>query len=72
MFGRFRLGLRNENADHVAVDMGVTQQYNSCGDQQHSHQPKMVLTGRLSGTILQQRFRPLSPSSSSAVEDINC
>ncbi|VDM77820.1 unnamed protein product [Strongylus vulgaris] len=27
---------------------------NSCGDRPHSHQPKMVLTEHLIGTILQQ------------------
>ncbi|VDM77766.1 unnamed protein product [Strongylus vulgaris] len=36
-----------------AVDMGVTQRYNSCEDRPHSHQPKMMLIGRLNGTILQ-------------------
>ncbi|VDM66162.1 unnamed protein product [Strongylus vulgaris] len=30
-----------------AVDMGITQRYDSCGDRPHSHQSKVVLTGRL-------------------------
>ncbi|VDM79417.1 unnamed protein product [Strongylus vulgaris] len=35
------------------MDMEVTQRYDSCGDLPHFHQPKVVLTGRLSGTIIQ-------------------
>ncbi|VDM78888.1 unnamed protein product [Strongylus vulgaris] len=35
-----------------AMDTRVTQR--SCGDRPHSHQPKVVLTGRFSGTILQR------------------
>ncbi|VDM85963.1 unnamed protein product, partial [Strongylus vulgaris] len=51
-----------------AVDVGVTQRYDSCGDRPHAHQPKEVLTGRLSGTILQQWFRSPHPSSKSAIQ----
>ncbi|VDM83733.1 unnamed protein product [Strongylus vulgaris] len=44
-------------------DIGVTQRYDSCGYRPHSHQPKVMLTRRLIGNILQQWFRSPPPSS---------
>ncbi|VDM81136.1 unnamed protein product [Strongylus vulgaris] len=39
----------------------------SCENRPYSHQPKVLLTGRFSGTILQQWFRPPPSQSRSAI-----